>query len=313
MTLARSSIVGGPAIVQFKEQTIYVAGDIVATPLLPVKEIVTAVHGPVRTIRDSMLFQLQFRPSGQVIAGHLDVLWPYASTAKGTSIFGAADSDIVIHTIAGQTVTYYAAAVTAPPDLVFSAVEPFVAGNMTMQCLGTDDTEWSDESKRLATEAEAFADTSFDPDHVKTVPYTVTWGDAPWADVETEAGVRVSCRPSFRDERTDRGGIVDRKFQAATVQARFIPAGISESQWATAMALQGAGVLRGSSVRNTDDLVVTGGASNLIFTMYDASPVDGSLVFGDAKRTGEMVLQGLRRVTTGAIQPLWAMAINAAE
>jgi len=309
MTMARSDIIAGPAIVTFDSQTIYTEGDIRLVPLLQLTPIQTAMFGIVGQARDTFLWELTFTPSGQWSAGHIGVLWPYTNPTRGTSVFGAADKNVVIQTLAGQQITLKAGAVTQMPELNLSASGP-VIGQVTMQAVGTDDTAWSDAAKRAAVAAVAFADTSFDPADIKVCGYDIAWGTAsPWDAIETEDGVRIQFNINFPERRTDRAGILDKYIDSVDVQARFIPVGISESQWLTKMSIQGANVLRGTKLSNTDDLVISaalsGGYPNV--TVYDANIVDGSLVFGTPLRTGEVVLQPIRRFTTGAAQALFAV------
>ena len=309
MTLARSDVIAGPAIITFDSQTIYTEGDIRLVPLLQLTPIQTAMFGIVGQARDTFLWELTFTPSGQWSAGHIGVLWPYTNPTRGTSVFGAADKNVVIQTLAGQQITLKAGAVTQMPELNLSASGP-VIGQVTMQAVGTDDTAWSDAAKRAAVAAVAFFDTSFDPADIKVCHYDIAWGAAsPWDAIETEDGVRIQFNINFPERRTDRAGILDKYIDSVDVQARFIPVGISESQWLTKMSIQGANVLRGTKLSNTDDLVISaalsGGYPNV--TVYDANIVDGSLVFGTPLRTGEVVLQPIRRFTMGAAQALFAV------
>jgi len=311
MTVARSDIIAGPAIITFNSQVIYTEGDIIKRPLLKLTPIQASMFGPVAQIRDTFLWELTYTPSGQWSAGHIGVLWPYTNPTRGSSVFGATDTDIVIQTLAGQQVTLYAGAVTQMPELNLSASGP-VIGQVTMQAVGADDTAWSDAAKRAAVAAQAFADTSFDPADIKVSTYSVAWGAAsPWDAIETEDGVKVQFNINFPERRTDRAGILDKYIDSVDVQARFIPVGISESQWLTKMAVQGSGVTRGSRLSNTDDLIATpdAGAGYPKVTLYDANIVDGSLVFGTPLRTGEVVLQCIRRFTTGAAQALFAVEV----
>lgn len=312
MTVARSDIIRGPAIVQFGGATIYSQGDITARPVKSINPVMTSKDGEVAHIIDSILWQVQFTPSGQWVAGHLTVLWPSAicNPTKGSSIFGASDTDLVIHSISGQKLTLKAGAVVSPSELTLSAGAS-VIGQVTLEAIGADDTAWTNSSKFAELAAEAFSDTSFDPDAIKVVPYSVAWGSAsPWNAIETEAGVRVSFNVSLREERTDTYGIVDKTMQTVGVQARFIPVGISETQFISKSEIQGAGIQRGKNIRNTDNLVIDGSAGNPKVTVYQASWTDGSLVWGEPKRVGEVVLQAVRKFTAGVAQPLVAVAVG---
>jgi hypothetical protein len=310
MTTARADIVSGPAIVTFDSQVFYTAGDIILRAVKGISPISTSMHGEVAQIFDSLMWELQFTPAGQWLAAHLPVLWPYTNPTRGSSIFGATDKDIVIQTLAGQQITLSAGAVTQMPELTLSAAGP-VIGQVTMEAVGKTGVAWTDSAKRAVVATQAFADTSFDPADILVCAYSVAWGSSPWDAFDTEAGVRVQFNTDLREERTDTEGIVDKRMNGVTVQARFVPVGITEAQWLTKAAMQDTGIQRGARITNTDSLIITGGSDNPIVTLYYASIVDGSLVFGEPKRVGEIVVQCVRRFTTGAAQALFAVAVGA--
>ena len=94
MTIARSTIVRGPAIVTFKSQVFYSTEDIVATPNLAAVKINVAAFGDVDEIVTDITWDVTFTPV-QWSAGALTVLFPYTNPTIGGSIYGS-DSNVVV-------------------------------------------------------------------------------------------------------------------------------------------------------------------------------------------------------------------------
>jgi len=313
MTTPRANIVRGPAIVQFKSQTFYSKGDVIVRPVRALTPIETAAWGQVDSALNTFLWSLTFTPSGQWLSGHLAVLWPYASATRGTSVFGSSDSDINVHSFAGQKLTLHAGAVTQMPTLFFGPTET-IAGPVTMEAIGADDTAWSDASKFATLASVAFSDTSFDKSTVKLMAYTGTW-TAPLASFDTEGGIRVTPTANIVPDMTAADGIVDKVVDGVGITVGAIPVGVSESDLLTALDIQGSGVARGtllSDLSHAADLSIGAGSGNPAFAVTTAHLVDAGLVYGSRKRVGEVAWQATRDFTAGVADALWTATHSAA-
>ena len=312
MTLQRSTIVQGPAILQYDSQVFYFAGDIVATPTIETFTIPTSMYGDVDERIDNVIWEITGTPAGQWSAAHIAVLWPYTNPTIGSSIFGATDKNVIIQSLGGQQMTFKAGAVTGMPDIVLSAAKTPI-GQLTMQCIGADNTAWSDSAKRAAVAAVAFSDTSFDPASIKTVPYSAAWGAvSPWDDISTQDGWVISFEIGLTDVRTDTDGLVDRRIASVGVMAKCTPIGISETQLLALLKIQDTGIARGVSLSgNSNDLVIDGGTGNPKVTVNQASPKEGPFNWGqDSVRTGEIGFIATQEFTAGARQALFAVEVG---
>ena len=312
MTLQRSTIIRGPGIVTFDSQVFYTEGDIVATPTIETFKIGTSMYGDVDERLDNIIWELAFTPAGQWKAGHLPVLWPYTNPTIGSSIFGAADKNVVVQSLAGQQMTFKAGAVTGMPDIILSAGKPAI-GQVTMQCVGADNTAWSDSAKRAAVAAVAFSDTSFDPTDIKTAAFSSAWGAvSPWDDFQTQEGWVISFEVSLDDVRTDTDGLVDKTLGNIGVMAKCVPVGISETQLLALLKIQDTGIARGVSLSgNSNDLVIDGGAGNPKVTINQASPKEGPFRWGrTVLRAGEIGFVATHEFVTGARQALFAVEVG---
>ena len=309
MTIDRADIIRGPAIITFKSQTFYTEGDITLTPNLSTFKINTAALGEVDERLDDIITDISFKPAGVWTAAQIAVLWPYANPTIGASVFGASDSDVTIQTIAGQLLTFKAGAITAMPDIVLSANKPMI-GDVTITCIGANETAWTDDAKRASVSANAFSDTSFDPTQVFTIPYAAAWGgDAPWSAIETEDGWTITHDLQLDDVGTDSNGLVDRSVRSVGVMAKCTPVGVSEAQLLALLKIQGAGIQRGASLgSNANDLVIQGASTgDPKVTVANAAPKEAGFRFGATTlRAGEIGFVAITKITTGARVALYA-------
>jgi len=310
MSTPRAEVVRGPAIIKHGGQTFYTKQDFTIKPMLRLGSVASSMFGTVTRSIEDFMWQLTFVPDGQLVAEHIPILWPYASAYPGTSMFGASDSDTVIHTKAGRTITFAAGAVTAMPNLFFGPTETII-GSCTMMCIGKNDTVYNAADKWAVDASAAFTDTSFNPSNIKKMQYTGTWGaSAPWVGFEVETGFTVNFSIQSTPDRV--GGVTnDMIIDDVDCTVSALPVGITEAQFLAALALTDANFLPGAAIdtlTNNNDLVISGGTGKPSFTLTKCSISDGGMVFGRAKRIGEMVWQSSRSITTGALNALFALA-----
>lgn len=310
----RTQIVAGPAIVTYDGQTFYTEGDISAKPTIKRFDITSSVHGKSDERLDSTIWEINFTPIGQWIAGHLPVLWPYQNPVMYSSMLGATDKNLVIQSVAGRQLTFKAACVSGMPDLILSAVKTPI-GSISFKAIGANDTEMTDPAKFVVDAAQAFADTSFDIADIKTVPYTAAWGgSSPWNSFDTEEGWVISHDVGEEEIVTDSYGISDLRLSSVGVMAKCKPLGVSEAEVLALLNIQGAGVLRGASMRaNANDLVIDGGTGNPKATIKNASPVEAGYEFGSGNtlRHGELGFVAIRSFTAGVAGSLFEYTVGA--
>jgi len=302
MTIARASIIRGPAMITHRGLSLYTQGDITVTPNIELFDVLTSIWGKVDRRRADIIVDIEFTPVGEWEG--LSTLYPHMTPSIGSSIFGA-DEGVVINSVAGQKITFNAGAITKLPNLVFSAVKPLL-GPMKITAIGTDDEAWTETDHRATVAAEAFAGAGFDPAAVKTQAYSVVWGgDAPWNDLETEEGVSVEFDMAIQPVKIDSAGTVDMTLESLDVTAKFTPVGVSEAELIEFLSMQGAGVVRGSSLLDAShDLVISG--TGVYAAIYNAAPGAGPLRFGrSVLRAGEVVMHACRKFTDGVPQALF--------
>lgn len=306
MPISRTSILRGPAVVQFNGATFHTAGDIEVDLSLETFDIPTSVHGIVdRRVRERLV-RVRFTPAGEWES--LSILWPYATKNLGDSIFGAVDVPLVIQTRDGKTITFRAAAITSMPDIRLSATNTLI-GQVELTCLGTDNMAWTVDESLVAVGANAWADVSFSSANVKTQPYSAAWGaSAPWDDFASMEGFTVSFDLSVQPVMVDSEGTIDMTFGDLTVRCACRPIGITEANLIAAAGLQGTGNFRGRSLNTgAQDLVISG--TGVTVTLKGAALRSSGMVFGSTSpRIGGVEFVATRTYSAGVAQPLFTLA-----
>ncbi len=306
-TIDRTTILKGPAVVIFNSVNYYTEDDITLTPRIETFDVPSSINGTESQRYSNIVMEVSFKPKGEW--SHAKALWAaFANPVIGSSIYGGSDKDIVIHSLDGRKMTLKCAACVSPPELHFSTVNTMV-GSVTFRALGENNVDWTDASKRIVESAQAFAVAAQNPDSVITQPYKVSWGSSPFANMETEDGIRLSLDVSLNPTTVDSYGIVDETIENVVVSARFIPVGLTQTQYLTLLKIQGAGVTRGASLGavNSNTLEVVG--TGVYAGVNGAAPTQGVFRYGrNVLRLGEVAMQAQRKFSAGVAQPLFVLA-----
>ena len=288
MPLPRSSIIAGPARVTFKNQTLFSQDDIRVSTTVRTFEVRTSGR-PGQRREDQVRVELAFTPNG-AWAPVCALVQELAGVAIGQDVFGDADSPLVIDSRDGKTYTYAAAALTVPPEIVFSAGRTLF-GPMAFSAVGADNTAPTAANRRVSMANSTYPTGSdgYDPAAIVTQPYTLSWGSgAPWTNLETEAGVTLAFQPTYAPRRIDSAGIIGLRLVDLLVTARARPLGVADADVLTALKIQGAGAGRGRTLGGEGkDLVVSG--AGVYARLYSAGLETGRSAFGGAtNRVGEL-------------------------
>ncbi len=307
-------IIRGPAIIKIGVQAIYTESDITLNPVRNTFDITTSAHGKVDERDDNFRWEVSFTPAGVATLVYFNALYPtaYRNPQLGVSIFGATDTDLTIHSIDGKQITLKRAALSKMPDLNFAANKQLF-GECTFTALGTKEEAWSDVDHFAALKDAVFADTSFNPIDIKTLVYSVAFGDTePWDDIKTEAGFTVSFDLQTSEVPSDAYGVADITIAGLSVSAKCTPHGIDASQLIAAMGIQGTGAHRGQSIyRNKKDLEFTAGSDNPFFTLKGAAIKTAPIQFGvEANRAGEVEFVAAQSISNiGARLPVFEIGV----
>lgn len=318
----RTKVIKGPAYVIFDSVEIFSQGDITVDLGLDTFNVNTSTHGKVDERVRNRAISIQFTPVGEWEA--LSQLFPYGSTAHGASIFSG--KSLVIKPIAAGSndITFHDAAVTAIPELRFSAVQTLI-GPVTFTAINVNATEWSNAAALMTLAASAAWDSTAQAlvsiPGILTQAYTFAWGaTAPWKDIKTVDGVRATFDLSLNPLESDADGIYDMQFSelAVNIMARVLAGttttagdtAIDESDLIAALRMQGTGVARGGSLQSMvaaqSDITLSGTGVGARFS--GCALKSAQMIYApNNTRYGECQWIATREVGSSGLKPLFAL------
>lgn len=317
MPIDRATILQEPGLLVFGSQHVYSQGEITVDFVEETQPIATDTFGEIDERAVDRRVEIKLTPVGEIEA--LAVLYPHAGLGLGASPFGATDSEAVIYTASGKSLTIHNAAVTTMPNLTLGH-RTTIFGEVTITGLLANSTAPSGAAAYYtwaASGASYPGDANFSPSAIKTLGYKAAWGaSSPWDEFFSEAGFSVNFSSSFENVPADGHGTVDMRLTGLSVEVSGIPIGVAFADVATKMKFQGAGADLGASKALADDLIITNqvGATALHFTLAAPTLKQAPARFGAAVRgVGELLWRATRTITAGAADPLFAIGTTAPE
>lgn len=298
----RTTIIAGPAKIVFGGQSFWSKGDVTMKIVNDRFDIPTSIFGKVDERFSDRKIDVSFEPSGAFTAGVAAVLWPYAATAVGASIFTGSDQALEIFGRDGRKVTLPAAAVTKMPSIRMG-VSQTLMGDVTFTGILKNSTDPTAAGAYYTEAAVAYpGDTGFAVADILTKAYASVWGGtAPWSSFLTENGWAIDFNLSLAPQKVDGLGTVDMTFQGLAVSAKAIPVGPTQADVLTKLA--GTAGL-GASIATADPLNIS--ATGVYVRLYRAALADGGMSYGSTKKrldTCEWV--ATRGVTASVADPLF--------
>lgn len=301
----RTTVISGPAIITYGGQSFWSKGDVILKPNFPRFDIQTSRFGKVDSRFTDKMMEVSFEPDGRFTAALAAVLWPYAETDIGTSIYGSSDAPLVVHGRDGVKITVHNAALTQMPSIRLGVAQT-IQGQCTFTGLVAKDTDPTDAAAYYTIASAAYpGDTGWAASDILTLAFDSAWGASPWDDFMTENGWEISFGLQLADQKVDGVGTVTKTLQGLDVTARAIPVGPTMAEL---MAKMGNTQPLGGSVQdNAADLIVS--ATGLYLAIYNAAIVETDLGWGNQrKRLGPTTWQATRTVTTGSLDPLFLIS-----
>lgn len=298
----RTSLIAGPARISFGGQIFWSKGDVQLRVINDRFDIQTAHFGKVDERFSDRRIEVEFEPSGAFSAPIAAVIWPYASTVVGASIFGATDTALTINGRDGRQIVVHAAAVTKMPSIRLGVAQTMI-GSMTITGLVKNNTDPTNAAAYYTESAVAYpGDSGFAVADIKTLAYSSAWGgSAPWSSFNTEAGWTIDFDLQLAPQKADGIGTFDMTFQSLAVTAKAIPIGPTQAEILNAVC--GTAGL-GASIATANNLNIS--ATGVYVRLYRAAIPDSGLVFGaQPKRIRETSWIATRGVTSGTADPLF--------
>jgi hypothetical protein len=309
MQLNRTLIITGPARVTFAGQTFWSKGDITVKPAFAKFDIATSSFGKVDSRYSSKQLEVSFEPDGRFTSALAAVLWPYASTSIGASIYGGSDRELLIQGRDGVQLSLPNASLTEMPSIRLG-VGQTIQGSVKFVGLLKNNTDPGAAGAYYAISSVAYpGDTGWATSDIKTLAYDVAWGaDAPWSSFLTEGGWEIGFGLDLSPQTVDGLGVIDMRLQGLEVTAQAIPVG---PVMADVLAKMGNLQALGSSIA-AQGANLNISATGLYLRVANASITDTDFRWGaEAKRLGQTTWMATRTVTAGALDPLFYVGTEA--
>lgn len=306
-SINRTTIIAGPALVQFATQKFWSKGNVEVKIINDRFDIETAHFGKVDERYQDRRVEVTFEPSGAITAGIATVLWPYGATTVGTSVLTGTDRPLEIFGRDGRKITVHAAAVTKMPTLRLGSNTTLLS-SMTFTGLVKNTTDPTNAAAYYTEAAVTYpGDTGFAISDIKTAAASAVWGaSAPWSSFVSETGFEIDFNLKLAPQKVDGIGTVDMTFQSVEVMLKAVPVGPAATDILAKLSPTSG---LGASIAGADNLTVTAGTVAVLLSKPGIT--DSGLVFGSsAKRVAATTWQATRTVTTGVADALFTVTVS---
>lgn len=306
--MARSDIKRGPGAVIFNTSTtIFSKADIEASIELQTSPTPSSVHGNIGDVVLDAMAKVVVPPLGEWEA--LAVLFPYASMAPGTSLFGDTDKPLKVWGVDGVSLLFAAAAITKMASIRCTPSETLLSP-IEFTCLRPDAAAWATANSLYTVTTEAFASyAAFSKAAVLRVAFAAAWGSSPWDAIRTADGWTIDFDLKTKEVPDDALGIQDYTFEDLEVRAKCTPIGKTMAQLLSALAIQGGTARRGQALLGTSDLVLTGAGGSPVITLNKPAIKTAGEKWGDTTlRHGEIGFVAQRTFSSGVPDALFTLA-----
>lgn len=231
MTIDRTTIIQGPALVTYLSQTFWSKGDVILRPVQKRFPIELAAYGRLEERNIDLRIEVSFEPAGHFTDALAAVLWPYGGSYPGASVFGATDEALVIHGRDNQKVTLPNARVTKMPNLRFGVGKTSI-GSITFTALVANSADPAAIASYWAWASATYpGDAGFGYDTIWTAPTEQSWGDQAGFDTfQTETGWEIAFGLRLAEVSVDGIGTVDMKVVGVDCTATATPVGPTAAQ-----------------------------------------------------------------------------------
>lgn len=293
-TISRSSLQRGPGNLIYGDDTFFSQEDITANVRLETWRPKISTHGDGAPRISDATAEIGFTPTGRITAAIIAALYPtgFRNPVVGARVFPAADVPLLIHGVDGVKHQFANAALTKMPGLTLTP-KSTAFGDAAFTALIKDNAARETAGSFFTTPASASWAGTFDDGAIVAVPYSGVYGTT---SIPTEDGWRVEFDLGIEPVIVDGIGTVDYRVTSVSAKASCKPVSMTAAELMA--ALRPEGLVLGSSLRQTKNLVITGLSGGLIVTLYDAVILEGPAAWGNqTNRVGEITFEASRQLT----------------
>ena len=315
MPVTRTTLLSGLAAATFNGHTFWARDGILVTPALEVEAGDSDAQGVLDATVTGAPVRIKFSPSAPF--ADLIALYPYAVGTPGMSLFGSADSPLVLVAANGVRLTFSAVAIIEMPDLTLSSSDT-TAGAVTFLALGARSLPITAANRLVTIDTAEFPALPTTPPQLAD-DFEITWSGAPWVNLRALDGVKVRFAMKTSPVLSAANALLDLTLDSLVVEVRFAPGtpgapavgGIVEADVFEALQVQGA--LPGRLLSfGAQTLEVAG--EHLWLRLPLAQLTAGPLTFDAVhRRVGELVFTAGRALLGAESEPEALVSLSEGE
>jgi hypothetical protein len=309
MSLAKTLLTRGPAVVTYNGATFYSSADLLARFGPVWNPVNTSMYGQVDSFVKDRVYKFTMRLWGAW--ENLSTIFPsYALAAQvGTSIFGTGNTALVILARNGDKITYKNAQITKLANLNLGVDQDLFAADVEFTCIignssGTtmNNPEDANAYYTYAT-AQSYSDSAFAKTNYKRFRATGSWGAGPitgFSNIIPQKGFQISWDLDVQPLTCDGFGTVDMTIgdKGLIGTCKCIPIAPTAAQLEAQCSAQGIQLGALVSQNVVGDLTLTANGGSPVIVLKSAGIVEHGYVFGNQPlRQGEVTWQTTRGFT----------------
>ena len=315
-TLAGDTIYQGAAHIIFDKtgaqsawKYLFAEGDVTIDLKRPEADVNVAGFGVVGNRVMDELVEVTFTPSSHVDADILTFLYGSILAAMpGASYFGATDTPVYIHTMAGRLMALTNAKVTGFPAINFGIAPKRFEGQVTITgILGRGLARTASNALFTPWAAQAFSATPLEGDYA-VGPVSAIWSQTAPLTIEGMEAWKLTPQVRLVPQQVANLGTINYRVQDVTLEASCVPANLLETNlWADYVI--GATRSLGSSVAGVD-LTLAEDTPGLVAVVKNARLVQAPTRFDVANPiAGQCLWRSRRKVVTNVWTPAGTLAM----
>lgn len=304
MSIDRTTIIKGPAKIEYDSAVIFSEADITVSWLTDYFDVPSSAFGRIGRRVTSRRIEVSLVPK---MWGDLAKLFPYAAAQIGDTIFGAADKPLTITPRNGAPLTLNNAAVMQLPGITLSAGKSLMREmKFVALCAKSGDPAEAGDWFSFGVVGSNVALTGFDRAKVLNSRYSLGYNSATWL---AEEGFTLDFTLGLQPDAVDGEGLVNYRLSELEASLKFKPAAGTEAAFAALLGWDGVDIGGDPFAGNA---VITGAASGApIVTLANAQVQGGGSAYGPAiNRHGEVELVSVRSLSADLLSALWTFTAN---
>lgn len=219
MPVTRTTLLSGPAAATFGGHTFFAQNGILVTPALELDAVDSDAQGALDATATFAPVTIKFAPTAPF--ADLLALYPYLDGMPGTSLFGSADTPLVLVASNGVRLTFSAVAITQMPDLTLSS-SGATAGAVTFLARGARSLPITAANRLVTIDTAEFPTASTAPPQLSD-DFEITWGSTPWVNLQTVDGVKIHFAMKTKPVMSAANALLDVTLDSLVVTASFTP------------------------------------------------------------------------------------------